>query len=29
MKDSIGTVCTKDQCEGTEFDCACKECMNE
>ena len=28
MVDSIGSVCIKDQCGGTEFDCACRECEN-
>lgn len=26
MKDSIGTVCCKEDCEGTEYTCACKQC---
>jgi hypothetical protein len=29
MADSIGSVCIKDQCEGTEFECACRGCENE
>jgi hypothetical protein len=26
MADSIGSVCIKEECEGTEFECACQEC---
>jgi len=26
MTDSIGSVCCKEDCEGTEYSCACKEC---
>lgn len=26
MTDSIGSVCIKDDCNGTEFSCACKKC---
>lgn len=26
MIDSIGTVCCKEDCENTEYICACKAC---
>lgn len=26
MIDSIGSVCCKEDCEGTEYSCACREC---
>jgi hypothetical protein len=26
MADSIGSVCTKKECEGTEYVCACQKC---
>jgi len=26
MTDSLGSVCCKKDCEGTEFSCACKQC---
>jgi hypothetical protein len=26
MSDTIGSVCVKDECEGTEYVCACKIC---
>jgi hypothetical protein len=29
MVDSIGTVCIKEECEGTEYTCACKACENK
>jgi hypothetical protein len=29
MVDSIGSVCTKEECEGTELECACQECQRE
>jgi hypothetical protein len=29
MLDSIGSVCVKTDCEGTEFVCACKACEEE
>jgi hypothetical protein len=29
MKDSIGTTCVKDECEETEYTCACQACEEE
>lgn len=29
MKDSIGSVCIKEECEGTEYTCACQKCEKE
>ena len=29
MRDSIGSECCKDDCEGTEFECACFLCEQE
>lgn len=26
MADSLGSVCCKEDCEGTEYTCACKKC---
>lgn len=26
MKDSIGSVCSKEDCVNTEYDCACQQC---
>jgi len=26
MIDSIGSVCCKEDCEDTEYSCACREC---
>lgn len=27
-KESIGSVCVKEECEGTEWVCACQDCEN-
>jgi hypothetical protein len=27
--DTIGSVCCKEECEGSEFQCACVECEKE
>ena len=27
--DTIGSVCCKEECEGTEYTCACKKCEKE
>lgn len=29
MKDSIGSECCKEDCEDTEWTCACQECVKE
>ncbi len=29
MTDTIGSVCVKEECEGTEYICACKKCEND
>jgi hypothetical protein len=29
MRDSIGSECCKEECEGTEFECACYLCEQE
>lgn len=29
MRDSIGSVCIKEECENTEWICGCQECENE
>lgn len=29
MKESIASVCVKEECEGTEWICVCQECENE
>lgn len=29
MRDSIGSECCKEECEGTEFECACYFCEQE
>lgn len=26
MRDSIGSVCIKNECKGTEYKCACQKC---
>lgn len=26
MKDSIGSICCKEELVGTEYECACQEC---
>jgi hypothetical protein len=26
MSDSIGSVCSKEECKDTEYTCACKAC---
>lgn len=27
--DTIGSVCIKEECKGTEYVCACKRCSKE
>lgn len=29
MQNTIGTVCIKEECNGTEYSCACKKCEKE
>lgn len=29
MIDSIGSVCCKEECKGTEYTCACVTCTKE
>ena len=29
MKDSIGTTCVKEECEDTEYTCACTACEED
>lgn len=29
MKDSIASVCIKNECKGTEYECACQKCDKE
>jgi hypothetical protein len=29
MVDSIGSVCIKEECEDTEYSCACSSCEKE
>lgn len=24
--ESVGSVCSKEECKGTEYECACQEC---
>lgn len=24
--DTVGSVCVKEECKGTDYSCACKEC---
>lgn len=26
IEDTVGSVCCKDDCKGTEYVCACKKC---
>ena len=28
-KDTIGSVCTKEDCKGTEYTCACQKCSKD
>ena len=29
MTDSLGSVCCKENCQDTEYSCACKACEKE
>jgi hypothetical protein len=29
VKDSIGTTCVKEECEDTEYTCACTACEED
>lgn len=29
MADSIGSVCVKEECKGTEWKCGCQKCEKE